>query len=311
MHSVLLENQFLRLEVRPGLGAGISDFSWRREAHEWTPLWRRAANAETSPEQLACYLMGPWTNRIPGGRFEFGGRLWSLRTSDAQGSAAHGFFRELNWSVLDRGPNSVRLGRDIAGGEAGWPWGCVATVRFELAGPELRAELEVTSSSNAPMPLGFGFCPKWLRQLGADQDQVRLRLLTTQGAELPDEPESGSAGSTWAKNLAEGLELGPAADMDDSYVSSDGAGEIRWQPSGLIATWTCSPELSHVGVQTPRLPGLPRGAWHCDYFVVAPNTMGARGFELLAQARAHGGVAVLQSGETLRGHWTVRVTQES
>lgn len=278
---VVLESQSLRLEVRPELGAGVADFSWREGTGPWVPVWRRASASDGSPDQLACVVQAPWTGRLTQGKFEFGARLWSVTDHGRSG----GLVKDLAWALLDRSPQSVRLERDVEPGEAGWPWGFRARVRYELAGDTLRALLEVTSQSSAPMPLGLGFGPAWNRRVGSDADRFVARVNV---------------------HGRGGVEFGAAddAEIDECFVSADGAGEIWWEGSGLRASWTCSPELSHVWVRTP--PGLG-GQGPANHVEVHPVSMASGGFEMLAHAQAFGGVAVLQSGETMRAAWSVRV----
>lgn len=247
----------------------------------WLPVWRRAGASDEGADAMACVVLAPWTGRLIGGRIEFAGRRWNLS------EGAGGIVKDGAWRVLDRGPRSVRLEHEVEPGQAGWPWGFVARVRYELVGDRLSAGLEVTSRSSSPMPLGMGFGPAWNRRVLGDDDRVGLSVATVSRGRI----EIGLQGSM----------------IDECFVSADGAGEIRWEPGGLRAGWTCTPELSHVSVRTPRGAGSQPVA---TSFEVHPVSMSPGGFEMLARAQARGGVAVLQSGETMRGAWSVRVWRE-
>ncbi|MFA6046505.1 MAG: hypothetical protein WC718_16090 [Phycisphaerales bacterium] len=281
MSSVVIQSDSLRLEVRQDVGAGVSDFSVR-VGGRWQALWRRAAGCDNAPADMACTVLAPWTNRIASGKFEFGGRLWNLPTRGPGHTADYGIVKDLAWTVLDRGPDSVRLEREVGAGEAGWPWAFRARVRYEVMREELRAELEVMSRSNAPMPVGFGFAPVWLRHLGAYDDDVSI-------------------------DVGMGESVDANTERDECLVSRAGAGEICWRRSGVAASWTCSPEFSHVVVRTPGVRGADGVRSMASVFEVQPVTMAGAGFEMLAHAEAAGGLAVLQSGETMRGIWSVRV----
>ena len=70
---ITLANTHLRLDVAPTLGGGITRFDWRNEG-ALMPIFRRCrqVSAETQPNQLACYPLLPYSNRIGGGSFRAG-----------------------------------------------------------------------------------------------------------------------------------------------------------------------------------------------------------------------------------------------
>ncbi len=72
---ITLANAHLRLDVAPTLGGGITRFDWRNDG-ALTPIFRRCRHvaADTQPNQLACYPLLPYSNRIGGGHFSVGGR---------------------------------------------------------------------------------------------------------------------------------------------------------------------------------------------------------------------------------------------
>lgn len=280
MRSVVLQNNWLRLEVRPDVGGAVSDFAMRI-GEQWQPLWRRGAGCDHSARSMACTVLAPWTHRIAGGKFEFAGRLWTVPASAPNGEAAMGIVKDLPWSLRDRGPDSVRLEREVGAGEAGWPWAFRARVRYELVKDELRAELELLSRSNGPMPMGFGFAPVWLRRLIADDDELDIDVGT-------------------------GTPVRADAELDECTVNNARAGAIRWNKSRVVASWTCSPEFSHTIVRTPRAEDVPGGRSAASVIEVQPVAMaGAAAFSHADATRG-----VLRSGETARGVWWVRVRRE-
>ena len=72
---VTLANTHLRLDVAPSLGGGITRFDWRSDG-ALVPIFRRCRHvaANTDPNELACYPMLPYSNRIGGGHFGVGER---------------------------------------------------------------------------------------------------------------------------------------------------------------------------------------------------------------------------------------------
>ena len=62
---ITLANSHLRLDVAPALGGGITRFDWRHEG-ALVPIFRPCAEPrpDTDPNQLACYPLLPYSNRI-------------------------------------------------------------------------------------------------------------------------------------------------------------------------------------------------------------------------------------------------------
>ena len=78
---VTLANSLLRLDVAPSLGGGITRFDFRNEG-TLVPVFRRCRHvaADTQPNELACYPLLPYSNRIGGGHFSMGGQTASPGT---------------------------------------------------------------------------------------------------------------------------------------------------------------------------------------------------------------------------------------
>ena len=72
---VTLANSLLRLDVAPSLGGGITRFDFRNEG-TLVPVFRRCrhVDADTDANDLACYSLLPYSNRIGGGQFKLGER---------------------------------------------------------------------------------------------------------------------------------------------------------------------------------------------------------------------------------------------
>src|SRR6202166_875426 len=66
---ITLANAQLRLDVAPALGGGITRFDWRSDG-ALVPIFRPCLEptAATDPNELACYPLLPYSNRIGAGR---------------------------------------------------------------------------------------------------------------------------------------------------------------------------------------------------------------------------------------------------
>jgi aldose 1-epimerase len=133
---VTLANTHLRLDVAPSLGGGITRFDWRSDG-ALVPIFRRCRHvaADTDPNQLACYPMLPYSNRIGGGHFGVGGRRIDVpRNRVAEPLPIHGDGWLAHWGVAETGPDRVRLTLDRSDGK---PFAYRATQTYALEGPTL------------------------------------------------------------------------------------------------------------------------------------------------------------------------------
>lgn len=297
MPGILIENQRLRLRVLPELGAGVAEFSLRSPAGAWQPLWRRAPEPPSWFNDLACYLLAPWSNRIAAGRFTFAGRTIQLRPDWPDGTAIHGVVKDRAWRILDRSPDSARLAFESAHhADLTWPWPFDSTVRYELDERTLEIELAITNRADAPMPAGLGFHPFFLRKLWDDGDQVSVRAVLA--GRYPAEgmiPTGPARADGVTRHLAAGLPLAPL-DLDDVFEGFDPRTTVTWPASGIRATFTVSPCLARTVIYSPNAK---------DHFCLEPVSMVNNGFNAARPENA--GVRVLGPGETLAATVAIHV----
>jgi len=299
----------LRATILPGLGAGLADLSLRGPNGYPVPLLRRAPHDAAHFNELACYLMAPWSNRIAGAAFEFGGRTQRLRPNWADGTAIHGDVCSRPWAILDRTPVSARLALDSRShADANWPWPFVARVRYEIGAEAFATELSVTNLGDAPMPAGLGFHPYFMRRLWSAADDVRVEVRTA--GRYPAAgmiPKGAPVADGVTAALGAGGPLG-GAELDDVFAGFDGRATIRWPSSGVSLQFDCSPELGHAVVYSPardHAGGGGRGS--LSWFCVEPVSMVNDGFNRLAGGDGGTGVRTLAPGETLEVRWAMRI----
>ncbi|ONW86331.1 aldose epimerase, partial [Burkholderia cenocepacia] len=110
--AVTLSNASLRLDVLPHLGGGIARFDWRGENGALVPVFRRCEHPETAtdPNELACYPLLPYSNRIGDGRFECDGRKVAVpRNRRDEPLPIHGDGWLAPWQVDDATDTSLQL----------------------------------------------------------------------------------------------------------------------------------------------------------------------------------------------------------
>lgn len=291
MPAILIENPRLRLRLLPELGAGVLEFSLRSPDGAWQPVWRRAPESPGWFNDLACYSLCPWSNRIAAGRFTFAGRNLSLRPDWPDGTAIHGVVKDRPWTILDRSPVSARLSfESTRHPNLNWPWPFDALTRYELDERTLEVELSVTNRASTPMPAGLGFHPFYRRKLWDARDDVSIEARTAGRYPAAGMIPTGPArADEVTAHLAAGRPLAPL-DLDDVFAGFDPATTITWPASGIRAAVEVSPNLNHTVIYSP--PVQP-------YFCLEPVTMVNDGFNLAARGAGGTGVATLQPGQTL------------
>lgn len=155
---VTLANAYLRLDVAPQLGGGITRFDWRSEG-VLEPVFRRCerVSARMDPNELACYPLLPYSNRIGDGRFHFGGRDIEIpRNRAGEPMPIHGDGWLAPWTVESAGRESVRLVLDRRAGE---PYSFSAALTYTLDGATLSIALEVENTGRDALPFGLGVHP--------------------------------------------------------------------------------------------------------------------------------------------------------
>lgn len=321
MARLVLEHGGIRAEIEPRIGAGLAGLWWHVPGWGLTPVMRNAGEGVTWFNDLACYVLAPWSNRIAHGEFEWKGKRHRITPNWPDGTAIHGLVKDRAWTIRERSPVSAVLECAVAAGEpGGFAWGFLCRVSYEVGENSLRAVLEVRNESDAadPMPVGAGFHPFWLRALDGGSDEAVIRLaglrrypcegmIPTGDASEDDvtvalggasehRPLSAAVGGTrWGSDGSEaGLEVGRMT-LDDVFAGSAHGAEILWARSGVRARYRCSAELGHTVVFT----GM------AGSFCLEPVTMVNDGFNLVSRGVSGTGVREIGRAESLRLEWGV------
>lgn len=142
-------------------------------------------------QDVACFAMLPFANRVARGRFTFRGRNVTIgidRDGDPHALHGHGWRRP--WTPVERHDDSVTLAYDHDG--EGWPWPYHVEQRFELMPRGIRIYITIENlHASDDMPAGVGIHPFFVR--------------------TPDSRIAGFAASCW-RNDATGLAIEQIAD---------------------------------------------------------------------------------------------------
>jgi aldose 1-epimerase len=135
--------------VHPDLGGSIGRWRWRGRD------LLRAAHAPASVEDMGCFPLLPFANRIGGGVLPGVGQL-ALHPGEP--NSLHGVGWQDAWSVLDRGEKDARLGL-IHRADPRWPFDFTATLTVTLGPDSLVQTLTIRNDDATSMPAGLGFHP--------------------------------------------------------------------------------------------------------------------------------------------------------
>lgn len=293
MGSLHIENERLRLEIAPQVGASVAAFAFKR-GEAWVPIMRPTPRPlPEKPSSYSSFTLAPFSNRIRAARFEFEGHTYQLKPNTPEGNAQHGDVRGRPWQVF-HGADSAACTFDSRFFEdMNWPWPFSLAVLYRLEGSTLETTLELVNQGQSPMPAGFGLHPYFVRHLGEAVLQFEARgyyptdagLIPNEGMQpIPDELDFLGARPVGSQPL------------NHVYGGWDGRAVLEWEGSHLRLLLEADPVFEHLVVFT-----APDGT-----LALEPVTHATDGFNLYARGIQGTGVRVLQPEESLAGK--VRLT---
>jgi len=135
--------------VYPRMGGSIGRWTWRERAI------LRAAQVPESVEDMGCFPLLPFANRIGGGELPGTGRL-ALHPSEP--NSLHGVGWQAPWAVLERSRDAARL-KLAHRADRRWPFDFTAILSITLGPDSLVQALHLRNDGAADMPAGLGFHP--------------------------------------------------------------------------------------------------------------------------------------------------------
>ena len=281
--AISLRNECLEALVLPHIGGGLARLDWIAAAQR-IPLMRPLATnfINPDPNELACYPMLPWCNRIGAGRFEFNGTLHHIAPNRSdEPCPIHGDGWLSPWSVVERSPVSLTLEFDKNG--AG-PFIYRGTLSYALEPSALSMKLSVQNRGADVMPFGLGLHPWFVRaphtevhattsglwEAGEDRLPVTRKSINSLGARSP-------------------LHVSPGITIDNAFFGWDGLALIRWPEYNMALRLDTEPTLSHFVFYAPLAK---------PFFCLEPVTHPINALNLPEPHRREGVVA-LQPGESM------------
>ncbi|MDE2582044.1 MAG: aldose 1-epimerase [Rhodospirillales bacterium] len=244
---------------------------------------------------MGAFPLVPFSNRIAGGRFAFGGREYRLARADTSFPIPiHGLGWVRPWqlaAVSERAADLRLVHPATEADRALWPFAFAADLRVALTATTLSIGLRLVNRHDGPAPAGLGLHPFFPRTAAASLRFAATGVWRATPERLPTvhvpvPPE-------WDHRA--GLKIGTVA-LDDVFTGWDGRAEVTLAPVAPVSepvtiTLTASPIFRHLVIYTP--PGA-------GYFCVEPVSHMTDAIHHLAD-RTDTGLAVLAPGGALEG----------
>jgi len=288
---IRLSNEFLSLDVLPGLGARVLNFT----AASGRAVFRRTEPDEVPSGRCGAFLMLPYSNRIENARFSYAAVVHQLRPGD-DGHARHGDVRDRPWQVETASGTELTCTFDSRQFlDLNWPWAFAARVTYQLQGRSLSVSLTLTNVDTAAMPAGMGLHPYLQRWDGPEDPELTFgakglyltdrRLIPTQAAQAIPAQSDFSAGRAVADRA-----------IDAVYADWDGEARVAWPDRALVMR--ADPVYSHLVVFT-----APDGS-----LALEPVSHATNAFNLAASGIPGTGMKSLPPGEHLGGGLSYTLT---
>jgi len=303
-----LKNNFLDLTLLPEAGCHWKE--WRIALKgEWLDLLfpvEDESSILTAPSSLGSYIMVPWSNRIPGGRFEFEGKTYVVRTNFPDGTAIHGDVRKRPWEVVKATPVHFEARLDSRSlKDWNYPFHLMCDHRIRLEGPSLHIQMTLKNVDKERAPVGMGYHPFFKRRLRPGHQEAELALPARKVyPAVACIPQGQAQAVSGKEDLREAKPLG-TPDLDHGYTDFSEPGfRILYPEEGVEVRAEMDPVFAHAVVYIPN-DDSGQGR---EFFAVEPVTHATNGFNLFNQGWEGTGVKVLEPGESWSGRWRLTLT---
>jgi len=286
--SHLLQAGELAVEIVPACGGGIARFGCAGK-----PVFQRHPPGEhgvRGVEDLACYPLVPYSNRIARGRLPSPRGDIVIAPLPGMGPhPIHGVGWRRPWTVHQASRDELMM-THAHRADAHWPFDFEARQTLRLAPDALEIALAVTNRSGEAMPAGIGLHPFFpstpratLTTRVADWWLADTEVLPTRREPVPASLDL-SAGCVLANTQ-----------LDNCFGGWSRRATLAWPEQGLALDVAASDVFSTLVVYTPA---------HREFFCVEPVSHLNNGFQLAQAGVADAGARLLAPGGTLEG--TVR-----
>ena len=292
--AIELHNGPISIGISPEIGGGLAWFDLIYN-DERLPVFRRwPGSGTTDPNDLACYPLVPWSNRISGGGFRVTDTFYPLEPNwTADPYPIHGNGWQSPWVVTAKTATSADL-RFVSEGPG--PFAFAAEMRYAIASDTLSITLSVEHQGADPLPYGIGLHP-WLPRTTETRLTAPAKTVWLEGeGYLPTECVPIDTNPVWDFRSDRPL---PEDWINNGFNDWDGSAEITWADRGLgLSVRTTAPYTRYI-VYSPNSDA--------DFFCFEPISHAANAHNLQGGPKEHG-LVMLERGERLSAtcHFTPR-----
>jgi aldose 1-epimerase len=286
--SHLLQAGDLAVDVVPACGGGIARFGFAGQ-----PVFQRHPLGEQGVrgvEDLACYPLVPYSNRIAHGRLPSPRGDVAIAPLPGMGPhPIHGVGWRRPWTVDEASRDAIAMSHAHRA-DSHWPFDFEARQSLRVSPDALEMSIAVTNRSGEAMPAGIGLHPFFpstprasLATEVADWWLADADVLPTRREPVPSHVDF-SAGRVLAETQ-----------LDNCFGGWSRRATLAWPERGLALDIAASDAFGTLVVYTPG---------HREFFCVEPVSHLNNGFQLAQSGVADAGARLLAPGASLEG--TVR-----
>ena len=148
--------------VLPHAGARLASLTWNDGMRDFDLIVPLPAGIAFDPHHWpagGAFAMAPYSNRLGGAGFTWGGRRIELTAPPGENYALLGFAHRSSWELLSHAPAATVLRYTHRADHEGWPWPFELTMQVELDARGAMLRLSITNQAEEPMPAGLGWHP--------------------------------------------------------------------------------------------------------------------------------------------------------
>lgn len=293
--AVRLAAGSLAVEIMPSLGGGVARFDLLREGRRIEVFRARPDSGTDDPGALGLYVLVPWSNRISGTGFNFGGVFHLLAPNVAGESCPiHGDGWLSPWCVSSADDRGVRLEHEADGPG---PYRYAALLDYALDADGMTIRLAATNRATTALPFGLGFHP-WLPRTPATRLMAQAQSVWLEDARhLPTERVAVVSRPEWDFSSFRSL---PVDWINNGFIGWNGRATVLWEDRALALDVEAEPPLSTFILYSPSTDA--------PFFCFEPVSHAVDAHNLPPGPEAHG-LVVLSPGEMLAAKCRFRVRE--
>ncbi len=289
-----LHNDRLRLVILPNVGAAFARFDMLLANGTSLPVFRPAPPGATDPDQMACYPLLPWSNRIQHGFPWHGEHVTLAPNVSGEPYPLHGDGWQRSWMVQSASATDALLTLESA-----WqpPFEYGASMRCTLSADALEVGIAITHRGKRSAPYGFGLHPWLLRTPDVLLHAPAAGVFGEAVDHLPTDWSSIETRPEWDFHSPHPL---PEGGINNLFTGWAGSAVITWPSRGMRLTIETTPALPYYIIYSPS----SNSSFFC--FEPVSHTIDAHNTPSPVQA----GLRVLRRSESIQATWRFRPVVE-